>query len=87
MGVHFIVHRHDAWLKARVAHGRANEHADGRLAPVKTRRLKERRVAFVWTRVAFARIITTTPHWPWVSEHDLKARRSRHLLQDNPTSG
>jgi hypothetical protein len=91
VGVHFIVHRHFvAPLKA--ANGRPNGRANGRLARAKTWRLKawrleERRVTFVRTRLAFARIVTTTPHRPWVTEEALKARRPRHLLEDNPTSG
>jgi hypothetical protein len=38
-------------------------------------------------RVAFASMVITTPHRPWVSESELEARRARTLMEDNPTSG
>ncbi len=75
-----VVHRRAAApLKARVANWRR---ASGWMW-----RLKEERVTFVRMRVAFARMVATTPHAPWVTEEAVKARRRRHLLEDNPTSG
>ncbi len=50
-------------------------------------RRKEKRVTLVRMRVAFARMVATTPHPPWVTEEAVKARRPRHLLEDNPTAG
>jgi len=37
--------------------------------------------------IAFARMVATTPHPPWVTEEPIKARRPRNLLEDNPASG
>ena len=48
---------------------------------------EEKRVALDRTRVAFARMVATKPHLPWVTEEADKARRPRHLLEDNPASG
>ena len=61
--------------------------ASWRLASVEIWRLEETRVALVRMRVAFARMVATTPHLPWVTEEAVKARRPRHLLEDNPASG
>ncbi len=58
-----------------------------RMALVKTWRLEERRVSGVRLRVAFAWMVATAPHSPWVREEAVKARRPRHLLEDNPASG
>jgi hypothetical protein len=80
MGSCVVVHRRPAAsLKARVA--------SWHLVPVEIWRLKEKRVALMRTRVAFARMVATTPHPPWVTEEAVKARRPRHLLEDNPASG
>ena len=87
MGVHFIVHRHGASLKAAVAKGRQNGRSNGRMTSDAKWRFEVKRVTFVRTRVAFARMVATTPHRPWVTEEAVKARRPRHLLQDNPASG
>jgi len=75
-----VVHRRLAVsLKAQVA--------SWRLASVEMWRLEEKRVALVRTRVAFARMVATKQHSPWVAEEAVKARRLRHLLEDNPASG
>jgi hypothetical protein len=75
-----VVHRRAAVsLKARVASWRR---ASGWMW-----RLEEKRVALVRRRVAFARMVATMPHPPWVTEEAVKARRPRHLLEDNPASG
>ena len=75
-----VVHRQPAvTLKAQVA--------SWRLASGERSRLDEKRVALVRTRVAFARMVATTPHPPWVTEEAVKARRPRNLLEDNPASG
>jgi hypothetical protein len=75
-----VVHRQPAVSpKAQVA--------SWRLALVEMWSLEERRAALVRTRVAFARMVETTPHPPWVTEEAVKARRPRHLLEDNPASG
>ena len=73
MSGHVIVHRRpDAALKAHVA--------NLRLAAAKRWRIER-------TRVEFTKFVMTTPHRPWVTEDELKARRPRHLLEDNPCSG
>ena len=75
-----VVHRWPAAsLKAQAA--------SWRLASVEMWRLDEKRVALGRARVAFARMVATTPHPPWVTEEAVKARRPRHLLEDNPASG
>ena len=61
--------------------------ASWRLASVEIWRLEETRVALVRMRVAFARMVATTPHPPWMPEDAVKARRPRNLLEDNPASG
>ena len=72
MGVHFIVHRpRDASATAGLA--------SLRQAPVDKWRLKEKRFAFM-------RMVSTS-HAPWATEALAKARRRRHLLDDNPASG
>ena len=72
MGVHFIVHRpRGASEKAQVA--------NLRWAPVRKLRIEEKRFAFM--RMA------ATSHPPWATEELARARRPRHLLQDNPASG
>ncbi len=45
------------------------------------------RVLYVRTRVAFTRMVVTTPFRPWVTEDVVRATRARSLLEDNPTSG
>ncbi len=73
MGVHVLVHRRpDAPVVAKTA--------DLRWASVKIWRLEVRRVALV-------KIVTTPPLRTWESEETARARRRRHLLADNPTSG
>ena len=73
MGVHFIVHRpRDASVKAWV--GKVRPGLVGKL------HIEERRFAFM-------RRVATTTHPPWATETVAKARRRRHLLDDNPTSG
>ena len=57
-----------------------------RLASVNKRRREDKRVALIRMRVAFARMVATTPHPPWVTEA-VKARRPRNLMEDNPASG
>ena len=85
MSGHVVVHRRTTVsLKARVASWRR---ASGRLGEGWMWRLEEKRVALVRRRVAFARMVATTPHPPWVTEEAVKARRPRHLLEDNPASG
>ncbi len=80
MNGHVVVHRRTAVsLKARAASWRR---ASGWMWC-----LEEKRVALVRRRVAFARMVPTTPHPPWVTEEAVKARRPRHLLEDNPASG
>jgi hypothetical protein len=80
MSGHVVVHRRTAVsLKARVVSWRR---ASGWMW-----RLAEKRAALVRRRVAFARMVATTPHPPWVTEEAVKARRPRHLLEDNPASG
>jgi len=75
-----VVHRRPVVsLKAQVA--------SWRLASFEMWRLEEKRVALDRTRVAFARMVATKPHLPWVTEEADKARRPRHLLEDNPASG
>jgi len=60
-----VVHRRPAVSpKAQVA--------NWLLASVEIWRLKEKRVALVRTRVAFARMVATTPHPPWVTEESIK---------------
>ncbi len=72
MGVHFIVHRpRDASVKAWVGKVRPG--------PVGKLHIEERRFAFM-------RMVSTS-HAPWATETVAKARRRRHLLDDNPTSG
>jgi len=78
MSGHVIVHRRpDAALKAHVA--------DLRLAAAKRWRIERTRVEL--TKFVMTKFVMTTPHRPWVTEHELKARRPRHLLEDNPCSG
>ncbi len=73
-----VVHRRAAApLKARSQTGVGRQGGGG----------FSRRATFVRMRVAFARMVATTPHAPWVTEEAVKARRRRHLLEDNPTSG
>ena len=80
MGVHVIVHRRpDVSLKSAVAKIRP--------APKKRPRVEQRRVTLAPARVAFASMVVTTPHRPWVSESEVKARRVRSLMEDNPASG
>ncbi len=75
-----VVHRQPVvTLKAQVASWRQPSGENWRL--------DEKRVALVRARVAFARMVATTPHPPWVTEEAVKARRPRHLLEDNPASG
>jgi len=75
MSGHVVVHRQPGVsLKAE-------------LASVEIWRLEETCAALVRMRVAFARMVATTPHPPWVTEEAVKARRPRHLLEDNPASG
>jgi hypothetical protein len=74
------VHRQPAMSpKAQVARWR--------LASVEMWRLGAKPVALVRMRVAFARMVATTRHSPWATEEAVKARRPRHLLEDNPASG
>ena len=73
MSGHVIVHRRpDAALKAHVA--------NLSLAAAKIWKIER-------TRVELMKFVMTTPHRPWVTENELKARRPRHLLEDNPCSG
>jgi len=58
-----------------------------RLASMEIWRLQETCAALVRMRVAFARMVATTPHPPWMPEDAVKARRPRNLLEDNPASG
>ena len=44
-------------------------------------RLNERRVARVRIRVAFAKMVATTLHPPWVTEEAVTARSPRNLLK------
>ena len=79
MDVHLVVHRRpDASLTENLANLRA---APERLLGVK------RHVTFVLARFDFASMVATTPHWPWVTEREAKARRVRNLIEDNPASG
>ncbi len=74
MSSRVVVHRQPGVsLKAQVASWR--------------RGFDEKRVGLVRMRVAYARMVATTPHPPWVTEEAVKARRPRHLLDDNPASG
>ena len=50
-------------------------------------RSEKAQVLYVRTRVAFVRLVATTPFQPWVTEDVVRATRSRSLLEDNPTSG
>ena len=79
MGVPVIIHqRPDLTLKSALAKfRRASEKRSGR----------DRRVAFVRARVAFASMAITTPQRPWLTETEVKARHARNLIEDNPTSG
>jgi hypothetical protein len=73
MSGHVIVHRPpDVALKAQLT--------NLRVAAVKRWRIER-------TRVELTKFVMTTPHRPWVTEDELKARRPRHLLEDNPCSG
>ncbi len=73
MSSHAIVHgRPDLSLKERVAHLR--------LASTKTWSLTVRRVTGV-------RIPAAAAQRPWMTETEAKARRGRHLMNDNPASG
>lgn len=75
-----VVHREPAAsLEAQVA--------SWGLASVEIWCLEETRVARAGMRVAFARMVATTRHPPWVTEESVKARRPRNLLEDNPASG
>jgi hypothetical protein len=80
MSGHVLVHRQPrVSLKAQVA--------SWRLASVEIWRFEKTRVALVRMRVAFARMVATTPYSPWVTEEAVKAQRPRNLLEDNPASG
>ena len=80
MGVHTVVHRQrDGPLKLNLPRLHP--------APGSGARVETRRVTFVQGRVSFASFVITTPHWPWVSESELAARRARSLMEDNPTAG
>ncbi len=79
MGVHVIVHRRPDGLKAALAKLRRAYAGRSRAA--------ERRVTMVRVRVAFRSMVVTTPHRPWLSESEVRARRARTLLEDNPASG
>jgi hypothetical protein len=70
-----------------VVHRRPAEVTNWRLASVEIWRHEENRVALVRTRVAFARVVATKLHLPWVTEEAVNARQPRHLLEDNPASG
>ena len=73
MSGHVIVHRPpDAALKAHLKN----------LCVAAAKRWRIER-----TRVELTKFVITTPHRPWVTEDELKARRPRHLLEDNPCSG
>ena len=79
MSGHVVVHRQPGVsLKAELASW---------CLAVEIWRLEETCAALVRMRVAFARMVATTPHRPWVTEEAVKARRPRHLLEDNPASG
>ncbi len=52
-----------------------------------TLRSEKAQVLYARTRVAFVRMVATTPFQPWVAEDVVRATRSRSLLEDNPTSG
>jgi hypothetical protein len=47
----------------------------------------QRRVTFLRARVALWSVVVPTPSGPWLTETELKARRARNLLEDNPASG
>ena len=80
MGSHVLVHRRPGVsLKPKLA--------GLRRASTSKLRVEEKRQTFVRARVAFASIVVTTPHRPWVSESEVRARRARSLMEDNPTSG
>ena len=80
MGVPVIVHRRpDVSLKSALAKMRPRRQ--------RSRASRQRRVTFGAARVAFASMVVTTPHRPWVSESEVKARRVRSLMEDNPASG
>ncbi len=73
MGVHVLVHRRPGALAMAKT-------ADLRLASAKKWRLEV-------GRVVFAKMVATTPQRTWETEETARARRRRHLLADNPTSG
>lgn len=73
MSSHAIVHgQPDVSLKERLAHMR--------LASTKRWSLTVRRVTGVTIPAA-------APQRPWMTETEAKARRVRHLMNDNPASG
>ena len=73
MGSHLLVHgRPGLLLKARIAHLH--------LPTTKTWSLAVRRVAVM-------RMPDAAPPRPWMSETEVKARRVRNLMNDNPASG
>jgi len=79
MGGSFVHRRPDGWLSAKVTSLR-RESARGS-------QVEEKRSTLMWARVAIAGMVVTTPHPPWASESELKARRERSLMEDNPASG
>ena len=80
MRARVIVHRRrDVSLKSALAKTRD--------APTNRLRVEQKRETSVRARVVFARFVITTPHRPWVSESELKARRARTLMEDNPAAG
>ncbi len=80
MRSHVLVHRRpDVSLKSRLA--------SLRVASAKKLRLEEKRVTFVRAQVVFASVVMMTPQKPWVTEGEIRARRSRNLMEDNPASG
>ena len=74
-----IVRRPDHSPKARLANLRQTSR--------RQLRAKEKRLSFKRVRVVFRSMVVMTPHEPWVSDSELKARRARNLMEDNPTSG
>ncbi len=76
------------WELSAVVYRRPAAHvANLRLVSVDKWRLEDKRVALGRMRIAFAGIVATTTHPPWVTEEAIKARCPRNLLEDNPASG
>ena len=75
-----------------IAHGRPeappkSAFAERQRAAAKGPLLMQRRVTFLRARVALWSVVVPTPSGPWLTETELKARRARNLLEDNPASG